>query len=102
MEKKTYTPQPAETGKVIVPETLLSLSEELAKNTHEVWAAGRISAGWTWGPTRNDGFKQTPCLVPYEEMDDGEKEYDRRTSMETIKLILSLGYDIIKGKKCKL
>ena len=90
MKKASYIPHPVDTAKVTVSDDLSSLSEMIAKNTHDVWAAGRMSEGWTWGPVRNDELKQHPCLVPYEEMSEGEKDYDRRTSMETIKTILSL------------
>lgn len=64
-------------------------------NVHEVWSAGRISEGWTKGP-RNDELKQHPCLIPYDELPESEKEYDRRTSVETLKFILSMGYRIVK------
>ena len=45
---------------------------------------------------RNDAEKKHPCLVPYEELSEEEKEYDRNTSIETIKLILKLGFKITK------
>ncbi len=41
-------------------------------------------------------IKNNPCLVPYEELTEEEKEYDRKTAMETLKLILTLGYKIEK------
>jgi hypothetical protein len=68
----------------------------MAKNVHEVWAQGRIKEGWTYGPVRNDVKKTHPCLVPYEELPDSEKEYDRSTSVETLKLILKSGFQITK------
>lgn len=89
-----YKPQPVDTSNVSIPSDLMILSEKVAKNTHDVWAECRISEGWIWGPVRDDAKKQHPCLVPYEELSEQEKEYDRRTSMETIRLILSLGYEI--------
>lgn len=94
MDKK-YTPCPVDTSGIELPEGLGALSEDLAKNVHEVWAAGRIADGWTRGP-RNDELKQHPCLVPYEELSEEEKDYDRRTSIETLKFIVSQGYSIVK------
>ena len=91
-----YTPKPINTDDVELSEELLKLTEKLAENTHEVWAAGRISEGWSYGEERDDINKQTPCLVPYEELDESEKEYDRKTALETLKLIEKLGYKIIK------
>lgn len=87
-----YQPNPIDTSCILVPESLMNLLEKLARNTHEVWAKGRMDQGWSWGPVRNDTLKQHPCLVPYEMLSEEEKEYDRQTALETLKLILSLGY----------
>jgi hypothetical protein len=94
--KNNYVPQPLDTTGVQLPQDLEQLVEKMALNVHEVWAAGRISDGWTWGPVRNDELKHHPCLIPYEELPDSEREYDRHTAVETLKLILSLGYRIEK------
>jgi len=94
--KKEYLPNPAETSDVELPEELLPLIEEMAKNVHEVWAKNRMAEGWTYGPVRDDAGKKHPCLVPYEELPESEKEYDRATSQETLKLILKLGFGISK------
>ena len=91
-----YTPDPINTDDVVVDKEITDLAELLAKNTHEVWAKGRIADGWTYGEKRNDELKQTPCLVPYEELTEEEAAYDRNTAMETVKLILKLGYKITK------
>ena len=40
------------------------------------------------------GTKTTPLLVPYEELPESEKEYDRNTAFETLKLIIKMGYQI--------
>ena len=94
-----YKPKPINTDEISLSEELLALMEKLAKNTHEVWAAGRISEGWSYGEKRDDVNKKTPCLVPYEQLEESEKEYDRKTALETLKLIVKLGYDIIKVKE---
>ena len=94
MKNKTYTPAPADTSSVVLSDELMQLTEEMARNVHDVWAVGRIAEGWTWGPERNDAKKENPCLVPYEKLPEGEKAYDRNTAIETLKLILSLGYRI--------
>lgn len=91
-----YTPKPINTENIVIPDELIELGEKIAENVHEVWAQGRIAEGWTYGEVRNDRLKQTPCLVPYSELPDSEKEYDRKTAFETIKLVLSLGYRIEK------
>ncbi len=96
MMKIEYTPNPADTSDVKLPEELLPLIEEMAKNVHEVWAKNRKAEGWTYGPVRNDAKKETPCMVAYEDLPENEKEYDRATSQETLKLILKLGFVVSK------
>lgn len=94
MKENNYIPQPIDTSDVKLPKELETLVEQMAKNVHEVWAQTRISQGWTYGAERNDALKHHPCLVPYEELPESEKEYDRNTSVETLKLILKLGFVI--------
>ena len=89
-----YIPQPIDTTDVKLPEELEQLVEQMSKNVHEVWAETRIRQGWTYGAERNDELKTHPCLVPYEELPEEEKEYDRNTSVETLKLIMKLGFKI--------
>ena len=89
-----YKPEPVDTSDVTLPDELLELTEKIAKNVHEVWSQGRIADGWTYGPKRDDEKRQTPCLVPYEELPEREKDFDRNTAMGTIKLMLKLGYEI--------
>lgn len=91
-----YTPQPIDTTDVVLPKELEQLVEEMSKNVHEVWAVTRIKQGWTYGEQRNDELKTHPCLVPYEDLPEEEKVYDRNTSVETLKLILKLGFKISK------
>lgn len=94
--KKNYIPQPMDTNDTLLPEDLNVLIEQLAKNVHEVWARNRIEQGWTYGKERSDSLKQHPCLIPYEELPEVEKDYDRDTALETLKLISKLGFKISK------
>lgn len=96
MEKNNYTPQPIDTSDIKLSEELNELIEKMAKNVHEVWAQSRIEQGWTYGEERNDSLKTHPCLVPYEELPEIEKAYDRDTALGTLKLICKLGFKISK------
>ena len=91
----TYKPKPIDTSDVQLPEELESLTELLSENTHEIWAQGRINDGWTYGEVRNDENLEHPCLVPYDQLPESEKAYDRNTAMEALKTIQHLGYQII-------
>ena len=93
-----YNPKPIDTSRWELPNEVKELVELLAQNVHEVWAEERMKDGWTYGPERNDELKQTPCLVPYDQLDESEKDYDRNTAMGTLKLILKSGY-VIKRRR---
>ena len=93
-----YKPNPIDTHDVELGADITELSELIAKNTHEVWAWNRINDGWSYGEERDDVKKLHPCLIPYEQLPESEKEYDRNTSIETLKLILKLGYNIKKSR----
>ena len=94
-----YKPQPVNTDDVILSEDLLALTEQIASNVHDVWAVGRITEGRTLGEVKNPEKKTTPLLVPYEELPESEKMYDRNTALETLKLIVKLGYKITCDKQ---
>lgn len=91
-----YKPAPQNTINIRLSDDLLALAEKLAENAHEVWAQGRMSEGWSYGESRNDVDKRHPCLVPYNDLPESEKEYDRSVSLETLKLIAKMGYKIVK------
>lgn len=92
--KLDYIPEPMDLSLVDLPESLIQLSERIAENVHEVWAKARIDEGWTYGEKRDDIHKKHPCLVPYDELPEEEKEYDRNTAMNTIKMVKKLGFRI--------
>ncbi len=91
-----YIPCPIDTNNIELPKELLELTEKIAENVHENWSRGRIADGWTFGEVRDDTLKTTPCLVPYNELSEKEKEYDRVTAIQTLKSIVALGYKIEK------
>jgi len=93
-----YIPKPISLSDVIIPEDLMSRLEQIAKNTHEVWAQSRIAQGWTYGEVRNDELKQHPGLIPCEELSDEEADYDRNISIQVIKTILSQGFSIVRNE----
>ena len=93
---KTYTPNPLDTSGIELSPELIELTEKIAANVHDVWAQQRITEGWQYGTERNDDRKEHPCLVPYDELPENEKYYDRYTAMETLKVITLLGFNIRK------
>jgi len=101
-DMKDYVPSPIDLSDVELTEDLNELREAIAENAHEIWAESRQAEGWTYGPRRDDKLKQTPDMVPYSQLPESEKEYDRNMAMKTIKLLKKLGYDLIKRKETEL
>jgi hypothetical protein len=91
-----YRPAPMDTSKIRLPHEIEELTELLSRNAHEVWAQQRMAEGWRWGAHRDDAGKLHPSLLPYEQLPESEKEYDRSTAMQTVKAILALGFRISK------
>lgn len=91
-----YDPKPVNVDDVVLSDELLQLTERIAENVHDVWARGRISEGWIYGPEKDSRKKETPHLVPYNELPESEKDYDRNTALNTLKLVVKLGYTIDK------
>ncbi len=91
-----YQPEPIDTSKVSLPQSLEELLELLSYNTHEIWAQQRLNDGWTYGAERDDAKKLHPGLVPYENLAESEKVYDRNTAREVLKVILASGFKIEK------
>jgi hypothetical protein len=96
MMNQSYQPKPLDTEGAVLPAAIEALTEKLAEHAHDTWAALRMQEGWRHGPVRNDRLKQHPCLVPYAELPESEKQYDRNTAIQTLKAILALGYRIEK------
>ncbi|MCR5709166.1 MAG: Ryanodine receptor Ryr [Bacteroidales bacterium] len=93
---RNYRPAPMDLSDVVLPEELGGLTEAIAENTHEVWSQRRLEEGWTYGPVRDEKNMKHPCLIPYAELSESEKEYDRATAMNAIRMIVKLGFRIEK------
>ena len=89
-----YKPTPIDTSDIVLPDRLCMLIEKIAENVHDIWAEGRIAEGWTYGDVKDAAAKVTPLLIPYSELPEREKEFDRNTALETLKVVVKLGYEI--------
>lgn len=94
--KFVYEPSPISLDDVILSDDLAELQEAIAENAHEIWAKARTDQGWTYGPERNDAKKETPDMIPYCNLPESEKLYDREMAMQTLKLVKKLGFEIRK------
>lgn len=89
-----YQPEPIDTAHILLPDDIIELLERIAENTHEVWSKQRMKEGWTYGTTRSDMDMKHPGLVPYDELPESEKAYDRIISENVLKMVYALGYEI--------
>ena len=95
-DKFIYDPSPIGLDDVALSDDLSELQEAIAENAHEIWAKNRRNQGWSYGPERNDQKKETPDMVPYCNLPESEKLYDREMAMQTLKLVKKLGFEIVK------
>ena len=95
-DMKTYNPKPIDLSDVELTEDLNELREAIAENAHDVWAVERQAQGWTYGEQRDDNKKETPCMIPYSQLPDSEKKFDRDMAMNTLKLVKKL----VSYQKC--
>ena len=93
-EKMPYMPKPIDTSNVTLPQELYPLIETLAEHNHDIWAQERMKSGWMYGEQRDDLKKTHPDLVPYRDLSESEKEYDRKSAVGVLKAIIALGYSI--------
>ena len=93
-QQPDYEPSPIDTTAITLSPEVLRLTEQLAEHAHDIWAKQRLSDGWTYGEKRDDEKKHHPCLIPYADLPDSEKQYDRNAAIDTLKAIVALGYEI--------
>ena len=94
-----YYPQPLDVSSVNINPELMELIELIAENAHDIWAADKIKAGFVYAPTDQDGKEQpgkyNHYLLPYEMLEEQDKEPDRKMALQTIKLVKRLGYRLV-------
>jgi RyR domain len=93
-----YKPKPIQTEHIVLGDEFLELVELLAENAHDIWASERLQDGWTFGPERDDTERRHPCLVPYAQLPDRERDYDRTMVIGSIRAILALGFTISRAR----
>lgn len=73
---------------------LEELVDQLAENTHNLWARERIQQGWTYGLNEDSENYRSPHLVPYSKVDEAIKKANRDTASETVRTLLVYGYQL--------
>jgi hypothetical protein len=68
--------------------------ETMSQLEHERWVAERRQAGWTPGP-RDAANRTTPFLVPWTDLADDIREYDREFVRQIPQLLASIGLQVL-------
>jgi RyR domain len=90
-----YKPEPLDTSAVLLSEEQTQLREILAEKVHDNWAATRFAAGWSPGPHIDDDKKTHPCLVPYAELSEEDKNIDRNVVVTIFYEMRKRGYRVL-------
>lgn len=70
--------------------------EQIAENVHNAWAQERLRQGWRYGSIYDRTDKTHPSLIPYGDLTELEKQVDRETALQVIRILIRLGYRIEK------
>lgn len=89
----TYHPNPIETDEVALDPRIEAVAERLAEHAHEVWAEHRLARGPD--APGDDAERANPRLVPFAELPESEKEFDRRAALEPIKALKAMGWRFV-------
>lgn len=94
LQSNGYKPAPLDLGAIILTPRMEELVDQLAENTHNLWAKERIQQGWTYGLNEDPDLHRSPHLVPYSKVDDAIKKANRDTASETVRTLLVYGYNL--------
>lgn len=70
--------------------------EYLAYLEHERWVKERVSNGWIYGKARDDERRIHPDILPYDQLSEDAKEYDRLFAYKLIDILASKGLSICR------
>jgi ppGpp synthetase/RelA/SpoT-type nucleotidyltranferase len=70
--------------------------ELLGEIEHGRWVVERLLSGWRWGPVKDVKARTTPYLVPWAELPDATREWDRIFIRAIPETLAKHGYEIRK------
>lgn len=76
-----------------------AMLEILAEAVHNHWMAGKLREGWKYGSVTDKACKIHSCLVPYQKLNDGDKESDRDIARSIPEILRLAGYRIVRNDK---
>jgi hypothetical protein len=84
----------AEAGAVTIPDLRNDPArlEQLAELEHKRWMAERRLSGWQHGPSRDNLRRRHPDLVPYNQLPEDSKRFDREIVLATLEAVATVGH----------
>jgi len=71
--------------------------EKMSIYEHELWMEDKLRRGYTLGESTEAEPYHSPYLVPWEELDDDIKQYDRDQIANIIGILKEVGYAVVKA-----
>ena len=73
-------------------------TDDLAMYEHNEWWDEKLGKGWKYNDKKNVDEKKSPCLIEWDDLDEGSKEYDRDTIKNIPQLLDNIGLKIIRSR----
>ncbi len=70
--------------------------EYLAEMEHGRWTAERLRSGWRWAPQRDAEAKVSPHLVPWAQLPEDIRQYDREFVERIPGMLATVGLEIVR------
>uniref|UniRef100_A0A4W5N343 Ryanodine receptor 3 n=1 Tax=Hucho hucho TaxID=62062 RepID=A0A4W5N343_9TELE len=93
-----FDPKPISTANISLPEKLENVANKYAEHSHDKWSAEKVMLGWKYGDCIDEKAKTHPQLRTYKGLTEKEKEIHRLPVRETLKSMLTMGWNIDRTK----
>jgi len=70
--------------------------EIMAELEHGRWNVERLLGGWKWGPIKDEANKTSPLIIPWSELPEEWKEYDRDTARQIPDYLEKVGMEVVR------
>ena len=75
-------------------ESDLDKIEQMAEMEHGRWNVERLRDGWRCGKPKDENLKRHPCIVPWSELPEDIKPFDRNAVKLFPAILVKAGYEI--------
>ncbi|MCC7137993.1 MAG: hypothetical protein IT460_06140 [Planctomycetes bacterium] len=72
--------------------------EAMAELEHGRWNVDRLRAGWRYGRVRDDAAKVHPCIVPWDDLSEEIREYDRASVRVAPRILAAAGLEVVRRR----